>query len=53
MENTSISEKTLELNLSEELISLIRRRYPKYPKAFWYGPTLHEEKGACQNLICS
>ncbi len=41
MINSSISEKTLELNLCDELLSLYRQ---KYPKAFWYGPTLHEEK---------
>ena len=41
MKTTSISEKTLELNLCEELLSAFRE---KYPKAFWYGPTLPQEK---------
>ena len=41
MEDAKISEKTLELNLCEELMTLVRA---KYPGAFWYGPTLHDEK---------
>ena len=41
MQNTRISEKTLELNLCEELMTLVRT---KFPSAFWYGPTLQDEK---------
>ena len=41
MKNTKISEKTLELNLCEELMTLVRT---KYPNAFWYGPTLQDER---------
>ena len=41
MQDTKISEKTLELNLSEELMTIVRAQHPN---AFWYGPTLQDEK---------
>jgi hypothetical protein len=41
VKETSISEKTLEVNLCGELLSAFRE---KYPKAFWYGPTLQDER---------
>jgi len=41
MQDTKISEKTFELKLCEELMTLVRT---KFPKAFWSGPTLQDEK---------
>jgi len=40
MVRPKVSEKTLELNICEEILARIRRRHPK---AFWYGPSTREE----------
>jgi hypothetical protein len=41
MAETSITEKTLELNICEELLAFVRSQFPK---AFWYGPSTRTEK---------
>jgi hypothetical protein len=41
MAETNITEKTLELNICEEILADIRN---DYPKAFWYGPSTRSER---------
>jgi len=41
MASTNITEKTLELNICEEILADIRQAYPK---AFWYGPSTRSER---------